>query len=111
MLDDHLLKLHEDINFTLAMDESLATVFDSLNTEQTSLNNELRLLENQLQRKKAHAKASLTYVTREGDTLMKIAELFYGSQQDWRRVYEANKSEIEDPNKPLPPGVELTIPR
>lgn len=50
-----------------------------------------------------------TYTVEEGDTLWDISERFYGSGNEWRRIYEANRDRIEDPDV-IQPGWELTIP-
>jgi len=55
--------------------------------------------------------AAPTYVVRANDSLVLIARRFYGAQGDrlWRRIYEANRSVLSDPDR-LRPGQELVIP-
>lgn len=52
-----------------------------------------------------------TYKVRTNDTLIRIARRFYGSGSErlWRRIYEANKQVLADPDR-LAPGQELVIP-
>jgi len=52
-----------------------------------------------------------TYKVRANDTLIRIARRFYGSGSErlWRRIYEANKQVLADPDR-LAPGQELVIP-
>ena len=50
-----------------------------------------------------------TYVVKAGDSLSKIAQQFYGDAKRWPEIYEANKSQIKDPNV-IHPGQELRIP-
>ncbi len=53
-----------------------------------------------------------TYTVVAGDSLSKIAQKFYGdgSEQSWRKIYDANKAVIgPDPNQ-LQVGMILTIP-
>ena len=50
-----------------------------------------------------------TYVVVKGDSLSKIAQHFYGDAQGWRRIYEANRDLIRDPDL-IHPGQELRIP-
>ena len=52
-----------------------------------------------------------TYRVRSNDTLVAIARRFYGADGDrlWRRIYEANRERLGDPNR-LAPGQELVIP-
>jgi len=111
LLDDHLARLRAEIEQFRAMKDSLGVVLESLNVELSSTNNETRLLEDQLRRLKARRKATTEYIVREGDTLMKLSGLFYGTPQEWRRIYEANEAAIADPGGPLPPGTKLTIPQ
>jgi nucleoid-associated protein YgaU len=50
-----------------------------------------------------------TYVVVKGDSLSKIAKRFYGDAQDWKRIFEANRDQIQDPDL-IHPGQELRIP-
>ena len=54
--------------------------------------------------------AGQAYEVQSGDTLLSLAEQFYGDGTQWRRIYEANKDTIgADPDK-LKIGMKLTIP-
>jgi nucleoid-associated protein YgaU len=50
-----------------------------------------------------------TYVVVKGDSLSKIAKREYGDASKWRRIYEANKDLIKDPDL-IYPGQELKVP-
>ena len=50
-----------------------------------------------------------TYTVKPGDTLSKIAQQFYGSAQQYNRIFEANRDKLSDPNK-IQPGQQLVIP-
>ena len=50
-----------------------------------------------------------THTVVDGDTLWDLAESFYGDPFDWRRIWEANRGQVEDPNLILP-GWVLNIP-
>ena len=50
------------------------------------------------------------YVVVSGDSLSKIAKREYGDMNQWRRIYEANKDQIKDPDL-IHPGQKLRIPR
>lgn len=50
-----------------------------------------------------------TYVVVKGDSLSKIAGRHYGDAQKWRRIYEANRDLIKDPDL-IYPGQKLRIP-
>ena len=51
-----------------------------------------------------------TYVVVSGDSLSKIAQRQYGDMNQWRRIYDANKDQIKDPDL-IHPGQKLRIPR
>jgi nucleoid-associated protein YgaU len=50
-----------------------------------------------------------TYVVKKGDSLSKIAKKAYGDANDWRKIFEANRDQIEDPDL-IHPGQTLKIP-
>ena len=50
-----------------------------------------------------------TYTVQAGDSLWKISQKFYGDGNQWRRIYEANKGTIKDPDV-IHPGQTFTIP-
>jgi nucleoid-associated protein YgaU len=49
------------------------------------------------------------YTVRKGDTLSAIAKREYGDANDWRRIYEANRDQLDNPDL-IRPGQVLTIP-
>jgi nucleoid-associated protein YgaU len=49
------------------------------------------------------------YTIERGDSLSKIAKKFYGNAGDWKKIYEANKSSIKDPDL-IYPGNKIIIP-
>jgi len=53
--------------------------------------------------------ATRTYTVRSGDTLSSIAESYYHNPGDWQWIYEANRSEISNPDS-IYAGESLTIP-
>ena len=55
------------------------------------------------------AEAARSYTVKSGDSLWKISEQMYGNGNDWRRIYEANKDRIQNPDV-IQPGWVLTIP-
>jgi len=52
---------------------------------------------------------SRIYVVKKGDSLSKIAKEIYGDPNEWRRIFEANRDQIEDPDL-IQPGQSLKIP-
>jgi nucleoid-associated protein YgaU len=49
------------------------------------------------------------YVVEKGDSLSKIAKKFYGDANAWKRIYEANREQIKNPDL-IQPGWKLRIP-
>jgi nucleoid-associated protein YgaU len=55
------------------------------------------------------ASAGTTYTVKSGDSLSAIAKREYGDAGQWRRIFEANRDQIKDPDL-IHPGQELKIP-
>jgi len=53
--------------------------------------------------------SSQTYTVVAGDSLSKISKKFYGDANHWRRIFEANRDLISDPDE-IYPGQTLKIP-
>ena len=53
--------------------------------------------------------AARTHTVVKGDTLSKLAKQYYGSAGQWKRIYEANKDTIENPDL-IYPGQTVKIP-
>jgi len=49
------------------------------------------------------------YTVAAGDSLSKIAKRFYGDAQQWRRIYDANREQVKNPDL-IQPGWRLRIP-
>ena len=49
------------------------------------------------------------YTIEPGDTLSGIAKKFYGKGGDWKKIYEANKTKIKNPDL-IYPGDKIIIP-
>ena len=50
-----------------------------------------------------------TYTVKSGDSLSKIAKEVYGDAGQWKKIHEANKAAIPNPDL-IQPGQQLTIP-
>ena len=50
-----------------------------------------------------------TYTVVAGDSLSKIAKHFYGHANHWQAIFDANREQIDDPDK-IFPGQVLKIP-
>jgi nucleoid-associated protein YgaU len=53
--------------------------------------------------------AEQTYTVVAGDSLSKISKHFYGEAHHWRRIFEANRDTIKDPDL-IHPGQTIKIP-
>jgi len=51
-----------------------------------------------------------TYKVMKDDTLQKISKKFYGTYKKWKKIYDANKEKIKDPDR-IKPGIVLNIPQ
>jgi LysM repeat protein len=56
-----------------------------------------------------HHEQARSYTVRPGDTLGSIAQRYYGNPADWTRLYQANRSVIQNPNV-IYPGQVLDVP-
>ncbi len=63
----------------------------------------------QTQAANAAAAGSRSYTVQAGDSLSKIAKQFYGDAAQWKRIHEANRDAIPNPDL-IRPGQQLTIP-
>jgi len=54
--------------------------------------------------------ATQTYVVERGDTLSHIAQRFYGKASGWHDIFEANRDQLDDPDR-IKPGQVLKIPQ
>lgn len=57
----------------------------------------------------APAPEAQKYTVRPGDSLSKIAKQFYGDANQYKRIFDANQDQLDDPNK-IQVGQELSIP-
>jgi nucleoid-associated protein YgaU len=55
------------------------------------------------------APESRSYTVEKGDTLSHIAQAHYGRASKWRAIFDANRDQLDDPDK-IQPGQVLTIP-
>lgn len=55
------------------------------------------------------ADEAATYTVVAGDNLSKIAKHFYGNANAWKRIFDANRDQLTDPDK-IRPGQVLKIP-
>jgi LysM repeat protein len=56
------------------------------------------------------AKPGSSYIVKKGDTLSTIARTAYGDTGSWKKIFDANKSVIPDPNV-VAVGTEIKIPQ
>jgi nucleoid-associated protein YgaU len=53
--------------------------------------------------------AEQTYTVQKGDTLSHISKHFYGKASKWNAIFEANRDQLDDPDR-IKPGQVLKIP-
>jgi nucleoid-associated protein YgaU len=53
--------------------------------------------------------AGRTYTVKAGDTLSKIAKEVYGDAGQWKKIHEANRAEVPNPDL-IHPGQTLQLP-
>lgn len=53
--------------------------------------------------------SSSTYRVRPGDSLFKISQQFYGSAGEYRKIFDATRDQLKDPDQ-IQPGQRLVIP-
>lgn len=50
-----------------------------------------------------------TYTVQKGDTLSHIARTFYGKASAWKPIFDANRDQLDDPDR-IKPGQVLRVP-
>lgn len=50
-----------------------------------------------------------SYTVQKGDTLSHIAQTHYGKASAWKKIFEANRDQLDDPDR-IQPGQVLKIP-
>ncbi len=55
-----------------------------------------------------NVQSGLTYKVASGDTLSKIAKRFYGNANDYKKIFEANRDQLNDPDM-IKVGQELKL--
>jgi nucleoid-associated protein YgaU len=58
----------------------------------------------------AASAATREHVVRKNENLARISKRYYGTYNKWRRIYDANRGKITDPDV-LKVGMRLKIPR
>jgi nucleoid-associated protein YgaU len=61
------------------------------------------------QSQQQQSQSARMYRVKSGDTLSKISKEFYGSANQYMRIFEANRDQLSDPDK-IQVGQELKIP-
>ena len=57
----------------------------------------------------ATADEAQSYTVQKGDTLSHIAKQFYGKASKWNAIFDANRDQLDDPDR-IQPGQVLRIP-
>ena len=64
---------------------------------------------NRLRNGRPAPKRTESYTVQSGDTLSKISKQFYGDANRYMKIYDANKDQLNDPDK-IKPGQVLKLP-
>ncbi len=56
-----------------------------------------------------NAPTARMYIVQSGDSLSKIAKKFYGNANSWKKIFDANKDVVKNPDM-IQPGWNLQIP-
>jgi LysM repeat protein len=49
------------------------------------------------------------HIVRKDETLSAISYRYYGSENNWQKIFQANRAQLKDPNR-IVPGTKLIIP-
>lgn len=98
---------NENLNLRKVLDENAAVARGSATNENTA-SRAGTPVKTATPEKKSE-KTSRTYVVKRGDTLASISRKFYKSTGRWKRILDANRKKIDDPEK-LKVGESLIIP-
>lgn len=88
-------------------------VYEVMDAARTNVAKVVNQLDEDLRREIVGAPRPVVYTVSmldDGSTLSGIARLFYGDATKWRRIYEANRKLIKNPNV-IYGGMQLTIPK
>jgi nucleoid-associated protein YgaU len=56
-----------------------------------------------------NAPTARMYIVQSGDSLSKIAKKFYGNANTWKKIFDANRDVVKNPDV-IQPGWKLQIP-
>lgn len=65
--------------------------------------------ENEAAKEPAPASPEVTHTVQAGETLSRIAKEYYGDEKHYRKIYEANRDQLDDPDN-IGVGQRLRIP-
>ena len=71
--------------------------------------NEVNLPDLMMYEESEKIKTQKFHIVRKGETLSEISRKYYGSANNWKKIFDANRNVLEDANK-LTPGIKLIIP-
>lgn len=83
-----------------------------VNPSEDDISTEITVTESQAQAATAGGESvpsAVTYTVKSGDTLSKISREYYGTSDEYMRIFYANRDKLRDPDK-VQVGQELVIP-
>jgi 5'-nucleotidase / UDP-sugar diphosphatase len=93
-------KIPVDISPTVSLPSSADSTPTS-SVENLDTNSEIRNTNDEIRTR--------IHIVQKGDTLSSISVKYYGSAKQWRKIVNANRNNLPDPNR-LTPGIKLIIP-
>jgi nucleoid-associated protein YgaU len=98
------------VSGTAASEEERSQAYSAIASVDNSLSLNLSVDQTfQAQQASAAATGSRSYTVQSGDSLSKIAKEMYGDASQWKKIHEANRDAIPNPDL-IRPGQQLTIP-
>jgi nucleoid-associated protein YgaU len=103
---------------SLPANASLGSILDSQSKDVDSPNNPQSAIANPqssnvpdltIYEKAEKIKTTRFHILRKDETLSSVSQQYYGTPNQWQKIFDANKNVIKDPNK-LQPGTKLIIP-
>lgn len=103
IITDIFLTLKEDTTMSFYPDEEENPDFSSVTSSSGGSLGETESTADQ------NTVENRTHTVESGDSLSKIAHKVYGDSNEWRKIFEANQHQLDDPDK-IYPGQVLIIP-
>lgn len=101
--------MQKDLKTGMVIGLGLAAVVAVWLSTQPSLSTKARMLHYERTDMNNTQQEARFHTVGEGETLSDISRKYYGSENKWQKILEANRFRIKDANK-LTPGTKIIIP-